>query len=355
MEEYLHNVIEGLPWDDTPWVAWLALFGMIAGSLAVLGKAADWLVKEAVVLSERSGLPKVIIGATVVSLGTTMPEATVSVLAAVGGQPGLAMGNSVGSVITDTGLILGIACLIAPLPLHRNIVNRQGWVQVASGVLLVIACWPLAAPASAFDLGGRLPQFMGFVFLVLLLIYIWQSVRWARTERDGTALEDLEVDKDVSTPVVLIKLLAGIALVVVASKVLIPSVGAAAERLGVPQEIIAATIVAFGTSLPELVTAVTAARHGHGDLAVGNVVGADILNVLFVSGAAAAVTPQGLEVSALFFQLHFPAMLLLLIVFRIGIFSSGHQLKRRFGILMLGIFVAYTILNFVLGGIKHAG
>ncbi|MGI9427211.1 MAG: sodium:calcium antiporter, partial [Bythopirellula sp.] len=116
----------------------------IAFILMVLGKAADWLVGEAVVLSERSGLPKVVIGATVVSLGTTAPETAVSVLAALKGEPGLALGNAVGSVICDTGLILGLACLIKPLKMPKQTVNRQGWLQFASGWLLVAGCWPWA-------------------------------------------------------------------------------------------------------------------------------------------------------------------------------------------------------------------
>jgi len=348
MEEILKNFIAELPWDNMPWVAWPVLLGMIAVSLAVLGKGADWLVKEAVVLSERSGMPKVIIGATVVSLGTTMPEVAVSVLAAIDGKAGIALGNATGSVICDTGLILGIACLISPLKLHRNIVNRQGWVQLAAGFLLVIACWPLTDPLSAFTGGGRLPQEAGFLFLVLLAVYIWQSVRWARTERDTSALEDLEVDLQTATPIVLLKLFVAIVLVIGASDFLIPCVQAAAERLSVPEGIIAVTLVAFGTSLPELVTAVTAARHGHGDLAVGNVVGADILNVLFVSGAAAAVTPEGLTATPQFFLVIFPAMLFVLVVFRIGIFVSGDYLKRGFGIVLLLTYIAVQVLCYVL-------
>jgi cation:H+ antiporter len=348
MEQILQNLIDGLPWHITAWVAWVALFGLIASSLAVLAKGADWLVKEAVVLSERSGLSKVVIGATVVSLGTTTPEAAVSVLAAFRGSPDLALGNAVGSIICDTGLILGIACLIAPLPLHRSIVNRQGWVQLAAGFLLVIVSWPLASPGSAFSDGGRLSQTTGFLLLMLLVWYIWQSVRWARTERDTAALEDLEVDLKVSTPVILGKLVVAIILVVGASHVLIPCVREAAERLNVPEGIIAATLVAFGTSLPELVTAVTAARHGHGDLAIGNIVGADILNVLFVAGAAAAVTPQGLDVSPHFFRVLFPAMLFVLIVFRIGILFSGDHLKRGFGVLLLVTYVVVTVFSYLM-------
>ena len=120
----------------------------------------------------------------------------------------------------------------------------------------------------------------------------------------------------------------------------------AALRLHIPPGVIAATLVAFGTSLPELVTAVTAALKGHGDLAVGNVIGADILNVLFVAGGAAAVTPGGLVVTFHFFTLLFPAMLAVLMVFRIGIFASGATLRRPFGLVLIGMYIVITMLSY---------
>ena len=135
-------------------------------------------------------------------------------------------------------------------------------------------------------------------------------------------------------------------MVVVSSKLLIPLVRETALRLAVPESIIGATLVAFGTSLPELVTAVTAVRKGHGALAVGNVIGADILNVLFVAGAAAAVTPGGLMAPAHFFRLLFPAMLLVLAVFRIGVLTSGTHLKRPFGIVLLAAYTAVTLISY---------
>ena len=127
---------------------------------------------------------------------------------------------------------------------------------------------------------------------------MWLSVRWARLADDDTSLEEFEEDAEASVAVVVVKLILAIVVVVAASHVLIPAIKEAAERLSVPEGVVAATLVAFGTSLPELVTAVTAALKKHGDLAVGNVIGADILNVLFVAGAAAAVTPAGLVVFA---------------------------------------------------------
>lgn len=334
MESLLEGYFKTLDW---PW-----LLGAIIVCLAALGKSADWLVKEAVALSERSGVPKVIIGATIVSIGTTTPEAAVSVLAAIQGKPGLALGNAVGSIICDTGLILGLACILFTLPLPPKIVNRQGWVQLASGLLLVAVCWPWETPGMAFadDHSGRLSQVWGFVFLLLLGIYLWQSVRWSKGLSDGQSLEELEGDVRAPIPLILGKLIAAVAVVVVSSIVLIPAVGEAAGRMGIPEVFIASTLVAFGTSLPELVTALTAARRGHGDLAVGNIVGADILNVLFVAGAAAAVTPGGLEVSTHFYKVLFPAMLVILAVFRVGVFLSGDRLRRGFGLVLLVTYLA---------------
>lgn len=320
---------------------------LIIVSLGVLAKSADWLVDEAVVLSERSGIPKVVVGATIVSLGTTSPEAAVSVAAALGGNPGLALGNAVGSVICDTGLILGIACLIAPLPLDRRVVNRQGWVQLGAAVALILGCLPWSSPETAFERGGRLPQWVGVLFLGALVVYIWQSIRWTRCAMVNVSLEEHEKDIAASTPLVISKLISALCLVVGSATILIPAVEEAARRMQVPDSIIAATMVAFGTSLPELVTAVTAARRGHGELAVGNVVGADILNVFFVSGAAAAVTSGGLQAGPRFFMLLFPIMIFVLLVFRIGIVFSGNQMRKPFGFTLLASYLIYLILGYL--------
>jgi cation:H+ antiporter len=342
MEEYLTHLLAQAQWPV------LAL--VIAACLALLGRGADWLVAEAVTLSRRSGVPTVVVGATVVSLGTTSPEAVVSVLAAVQGRPGLALGNAVGSIICDTGLILGLACLIAPLPLDRHIVNRQGWIQLACGLGLVAASVPWLDPASAFTVGGGLPRAIGFLFLGLLGLYLLFSVRWARSEGGvavGPQLAEVRQDTAESSLVAVVKLVLSLALVVSSSWVLIPAVAEAAQRLGVPESIIAATMVAFGTSLPELVTAVTAARKGHGELAVGNIIGADILNVLFVSGAAAAATAGGLAAPAHFFTLYFPSMILVLLVFRVGILLSGSHMKKPFGFVLLFVYLGVTVLSYL--------
>ena len=340
MEQWLEHLAAQLHWAP--------LFLLIAVMLYLLGKGADILIDEAVAISRRWGVPKVLIGATIVSLGTTTPEAAVSVLAAIQGSAELALGNAVGSIICDTGLILGLAALIAPLPLDRAIVNRQGWIQLGAGVLLVAACLPLGSLPTLWTAGGRLSQSMGVIFLALLVVYLWLSVVWART--DDSVDEEAGAADDVHPLIALFKLIGGVILVVASSTILIPAVREAALRLHIPPGVIAATLVAFGTSLPELVTAVTAARRGHGELAVGNVIGADILNALFVAGAAAAVTPAGLPASPFFFKFLFPAMLAILVVFRAGVFASGASLKRPFGVVLLAVYVVVALLSYTQQG-----
>jgi len=327
-------------------IHWTLLLAIIAFSLGVLGKAADILVDQAVALSESLRIPPMVVGATIVSLGTTAPEAAVSVLAAVQGAPGLALGNAVGSVIADTGLILGLACLIAPLKLDPRIVQRQGWIQLGAGVLLVVLCWPWGASGAAFTVGGRLSQASGFLLVGLLVAYMYLSVRWAGEHRHSQSEDDRQAPAAALWTT--LKLIAAVALVVSSAHFVIPGVAEAARRVLIPESVIAATLVAFGTSLPELVTAVTAARRRQGELAVGNVVGADILNVLFVAGTAAAVTPAGLQADGHFFSVLFPAMLFILVVFRIGIIASQDMLRRGFGFVLVGAYGLYLVASYFL-------
>lgn len=345
MEQWITDLVSGLPS--------LALFLIIAVTLYTLGKGADWLVDEAVMLSTRWGLGKAVIGATIVSIGTTTPEAAVSVLSAIQGKPGLALGNAVGSIICDTGLILGLASLIAPLPLNRELASRLSNVQVGAGILLVVGCFPWTSPAKVFMDGGTLHQLVGVVFVILLGLYIWQSIRWASATGANADSDETTAAEATGAVGTLMKLIGAIAIIVISAQILIPSVSIMAERIGVPQHIISATLVAFGTSLPELVTAITAVRRGHGELAVGNIIGADILNVLFVAGVSAAATSEGLKAEVQFFQFLFPAMLFILIVFRCGIFVSGDQLKRPFGVVLVATWLLVTILSYVLSIEMH--
>jgi cation:H+ antiporter len=331
MEEMYVRLLETLPT--------IVLILIAVVSLAILSKSADFLVDEAVSLSIRWGIPKSIIGATIVSLGTTLPEASVSVLAAIQGNPDLALGNGVGSIIADTGLILGLAAIIGYLPIDQRTLNRQGRIQIGSALLLVI----IALPMFGRNNQGIIHQWMGFGLLFLLVVYMFMMVHWAKNGNE--TFEKLDV---VKSPAILqvAKLLFAISMVIFSSKLLIPSIELSAIRFGIPQSIIAATLVAFGTSLPELTTAIAAVRKGHGELAVGNIIGADILNVLFVIGAAAAVTTKGLTVDTSFYQLQFPAMIIILLAFRRFAKSKDHCISRKEGIILVSLYMVYIILSY---------
>lgn len=355
MEELLEQLLDAAHLPTIATWHWTSLIGMMIVSIIALGKGADWLVDLSVALSLRWGMPRVVVGATVVSLGTTTPEAVVSVMAAIGGKPEIALGNAVGSIICDTGLILGIACLIAPLPIDRSIANRQGWMQFGAGFLLVALCVPWANPAAMFDFtrdaagefvgGGKLPQFGGWVLVALLIAYMWWSVVAAKA---APAEEDFDDPSSSGALGTFFSLIAAIAIVVVSSTLLIASAEELAFRMAIPRAVIAATVIAFGTSLPELTIAVTATLKGQGALAIGNVIGADILNVLFVAGVAATVTPQGLAAVPNFFAMQFPAMLFVLLVFRIGLSTAkNNELKRPFGFVLLAAYIAVTALSFL--------
>jgi cation:H+ antiporter len=320
-----------------------ALLIVIAVCILILSKGADWMIDGVVHLANRTSLPRVVIGATIVSLGTTMPEAFVSVMAAWMGNPGLALGNGVGSIIADTGLIFGLACVLVSMPMDRFILNRTGWVQVGSATLLVVISLILLATTSGQPV---LERWVGVLFLFLLVGYMYITYVWAR---QGVAIGEEDKGEPSSTGLAMpiFMIVGGLFLVVLGARVLIPCASEIASRFGVPEDVIAATMVAFGTSLPELITAITAIRKGHPEIAVGNIVGADVLNCLFVVGAAAAARP--LEIPPNFFTFHFPAMLAILFSFRVFIsVNRTGWFKRWQGAWLLGIYLAYIISQYAL-------
>ena len=318
---------------------------VLALSLYTLGKGADILVDNAVALSLRWGIPKMVLGATIVSLGTTLPEASVSTLAAVKGNADLALGNAIGSIIADTGLIIGIAALLGTVPVDKRLIHSQGTVQFSAALLLTVAALPFFSAGRE----GTIYQWMGWVFVALLIGYMYISFRWAKESAAGNGNADdslSEAEKPLFFQLLFLAL--GIAVVVLSSKILIPAVEVSAVKAGIPQSIIAATLVAFGTSVPELVTAITAVKKGHGELAAGNIIGADILNVLFVLGVAAAVTPSGIHVPIGFYYVQFPTMLLVLGIFRFCSTRKSGVITRVQGFFLFIFYIAYVILNFVL-------
>ncbi|MDD5724107.1 MAG: calcium/sodium antiporter [Syntrophales bacterium] len=334
--DVLHDLMSGAPA--------LLLLVVIIACIALLSKGADWMVDGVVALAQRTGLSKIVLGATIISLGTTMPEAFVSVMAAWMGNPGLALGNGVGSIVADTGLIFGLACVLAPIPVNRFILDRTGWVQVGVATLLVIT--------SLYALAGVpgqpvLHRWVGFLFLILLGGYLFLAYRWSR-QSAGVDQTDENGDSTIMNPgISWAMVVGGLLLVVAGARLLVPAAAEIALRVGVPEDVIAATLVALGTSLPELMTAIASIRKGHPEITVGNIVGADVLNCLFVIGASAAVRP--LSIPPNFFTFHFPAMLIILYSFRTFIFMNKNGwFKRWQGVWLLGVYLVYVVLQYAL-------
>ena len=345
-ETLLQQFVSGLS-------TWLLLV-IIAVCIVLLSKGADWMVDGVVDLAQRTGLPKIVIGATVVSLGTTLPEAFVSVMAAYMGNPGLALGNGVGSIIADTGLIFGLTCVLAAVPVNRYILNRTGWVQVGSATLLVVIALILLV-VNESDTDPVLPRWVGFLFLTLLVAYMYMTYLWAKRseETEGSDEDEATGDEPMDLGLAWTMVIGGLILIIVGARILVPSASEIAIRFGVPDDVIAATMVAFGTSLPELMTAIAAVRKGHPQIMLGNIVGADVLNVLFVIGAAAAATP--LAIPANFYYFHFPAMLIILYSFRVFItMNRAGTFYRWQGVWLLSVYGLYIILQYALNiGAAH--
>ena len=334
-ETILQNFVHGLPA--------VALFGIIAACIYMLSKGADWMIDGVVHLARRTGLPRIVIGATIVSLGTTTPEAVVSVMAAWMGNPGLALGNGVGSIIADTGLIFGLTCMLTVVPVNRFILNRTGWVQVGAATLLVFIS---LSALVLMPKGPILQRWVGFFFLALLGGYMYITYLWARQGAQAALVDEAaDASELMSLAKSWLMLLGGLILVVIGARILVPSAAEIAQRMGVPDDVIAATMVALGTSLPELMTAIASVRKGHPEIMVGNIVGADVLNCLFVIGAAAAARP--LEIPANFYSFHFPAMILILYSFRVFIHvNKDGRFRRGQGGWLFGIYLVYLILQY---------
>ncbi|MDR0921764.1 MAG: calcium/sodium antiporter [Lactobacillales bacterium] len=312
-------------------------------SLFLLTKSADWLVEEAVQIAGSFGVSEIIIGATIVSLGTTLPEVATSIISIIQKSSELALGNAVGSIITNMTFILGIGALSGSLPVFRNVARSFSFFALIS--LLFMGMSFIKNGSHSFQLGGNLSMSFGWVLLVALPIYIFFSFRKTKVEKSKKNTKKVK-KKDVMFS--FMKIIGSAILVAFAATVLVSSVKVGATRIGVPETIIASTVVAFGTSLPELTTIITATRKGYGSLAVGNIIGANILNLLLVLGLSIAISPTGIMVPAVYYSLGFPVLLLVLLLFGFFVFNTKiREISKKEGILLLLVYVVYLFLNTV--------
>ena len=256
---------------------------LITLALALIAKGGDLFVDSSVHIGRTLHIPRFVIGGTLVSLATTTPELVVSATASTLGDSGIALGNAVGSCICNIGLIVGTVALLTPVTVDwRDFANRAAWMS-AAGMLVV-----------AFSWDRTMSRPLGLVLLVLVLAYLfsdYRAIRRMRFRRDRTTAEG--EDESLTQSILLFALGAG--LIIVGSRFLVTSGQNLAAALGVPSAIIGFSVVAVGTSLPELVTGVTAARKGVPDLSLGNIIGANVLNLFLVVGLSSAIHPLSLD------------------------------------------------------------
>ena len=320
--------------------------------LILLIKGGDWFVDGSVELAHRLHVPELIIGATVVSIGTTLPEVLVSATGAIEGHGGIAYGNAIGSVICNTALISALTFAIRPCRVDRETFK----VPV---IFFFIAA---AFYAGTAYISGHFARWTGIVLLCIFAAYmaytVWDGRRQARpggeeTESPEEAEKADEEKKDVPMWQSILKLVIGAACIAVGANLLVDNGTIIATEMGVPESVIALTFVALGTSLPELATVITALVKGHSALSLGNIVGANLFNLVLVSGLATTIKPfyvkdlgrnfvNGTPVSLM---VDIPVMLFVMAFMTLPALKRG-KLTRTQGIILLAVYAAFCVFQF---------
>ena len=318
---------------------------LFAVGLVLLIKGGDWFVDGATGIAKRFNLPDIVVGATVVSIGTTLPEVMVSTTGALAGSGAMAYGNAIGSIICNTALIAAISITCNPGPVNVKSMKTPVIFFFASAALYCLASYVL----------GEFPRWMGFVMLSIFVVYTVLTVRNGMKNPDASEEEEEEEQKERKLWQELVLLGVGAAVIAVGADLLVDHGQIIAIGLGVPETVVALLFVALGTSLPELVTTITSLKKGRASLGVGNVIGANVFNLVLVSGVAVSLAPfavpcenslldTGLNMSLVF---EIPVMLGVMCLMTIPALLTK-KLGRWQGILLLCIYAAFCVCQFVL-------
>jgi len=317
----------------------LLIIAIIAG-LGLLSWSADRFVTGASGLARGFGVAPLIIGLTIVAFGTSAPEMLVSAMAAWQNNSGIAIGNAVGSNIANMALVLGVAALIAPLTVHSQTLNREYPLMLVVMLVALALLW-----------NGVLSRLDGSILLAGMVVLVFWTIHLARSAPPDDPLEtefSAKLPETVSLGATWWLLLSGLILLLISSRLLVWGAVGIAQAFGVSDLVIGLTIVAVGTSLPELAASVAAVRKGEHDIAVGNVVGSNLFNILAVLGIAGVIGPGGFDAAVL--TRDFPLMIGLAIALYImarGLRNSGHGSIRRWaGGVLVAVFVSYQLWIF---------
>jgi cation:H+ antiporter len=308
--------------------------------LSLIVKGGHYFVAASVAMAAHARLPRIVIGTTIVSIATTSPEFFVSTTASLQGRPGIAIGNAVGSAILNIGLILSIACLFRPMPINPREFRFPSRVLLAVALLLTLLTLRLTLSRA----GGILLVGLGVSYIAFDYLRHRQRPMEKLRPEPSTSRADPRM-RTLKRSV--LYFLLGLGLVLVGSKLLTDSSVKIAQSLNVPPIIIGLTLVALGTSLPELVTALTSFRKGVADLSLGNIVGAGVMNCTVITGTAAAIRPLSMTRTTQLYNL--PA-LVIVVVSLMALARAGSDLNRKDGAVLLTLYAAYLVGLFLLGG-----
>lgn len=316
---------------------------LFAVGVLLLIKGGDWFVDSSVGIAKRFRVPEIIIGATIVSIGTTLPEVMVSATAAINKNGAIAYGNAIGSIICNTALIAAITIAIRPAPVNKKAIVTPIIFFFVSVAIYIVAAYVF----------GRFDRWLGIVMLLVFGIYM--AITIYNGFKNPVEEQSDEIDNSTNSALIkdIILLIVSAALIAFGADMLEASSVSLATMAGIPTEVIGVTVVALCTSLPELVTAITALAKGHGALSLGNIIGANIFNLVLVSGAAVTISPFVVPVGSKLFGfntsqiLEIPLMVGVMALMTLPALIKG-KLGRWQGILLLGIYAAFITLQILI-------
>ena len=310
--------------------------------LGLIAFGADWFVDAAVNISKRSGIPKAVIGATIVSFATTAPEFFVSFMAAVGGHPDLAIGNAVGSTICNIGIAIGFIILLRTVAVDDKSFNIKVLMMLGAGAILFVLSY-----------NGMITKFDGAILLIIFIAYLaytYRNQKGDSKEKEKNKTGELIVRKGIwakiklkDTYLDILMFLAGAAFVIGGSRLVVDNGILIADQIGIPEIIIGLTVVSIGTSLPEIITAITSFRKGFQELSIGNIVGANILDITMILGVSSMFADLPINGQLLRYDYIFMMLMFVLV----AIFGFRKKITRTQGAVISVVYIVYVIGLFV--------
>lgn len=325
----------------------ILVYLLFALGLILIIKGGDWFVDSAVWIAEVTGIPSIIIGATIVSIATTLPELIVSVTANLQGASEMAIGNAVGSIICNIGLISSLGFIALRNTIKKNLFLKKSLIMIGALVVFTIFSWDLTFSHTE-----------ALVVLLFIALYLYYNIKGSKEAKDDT----YTLEKETLTKQVIVKniilFVAGAAGIIIGANLLVNNGKIIATNLGVPEAVISLTLIALGTSLPELATMISSIRKGNQDIGLGNIIGANVLNVALILTSSSLISSDGLPIKLYninFFgkafvdfpntlKIDVPFALLLMVIFTLPTFLEG-ETKKWQGFAMFATYIVYLVIR----------